>query len=227
MLEARIRTQSSVLFSFLTHEDAKINIVVASASRALAEATRRDGSSMKTIAVLTMAFLPATFLAALFSVPSLGWDENQPEKFAIYWAAVIPITIATFAIWAGITQKPQMKDSRIRLEKQLYNLRLKVKKNHGAMEHLEMSGAQQNVDGTDDSPGLRQRLGGRLANLRQSIQRNQQTQDDLEMNAPQQDVSGLRGRLGDRLSAFTIWNHNNGTPMDMELTELPPVNNSG
>ncbi|KAK4182263.1 hypothetical protein QBC35DRAFT_445432 [Podospora australis] len=106
-LESRIQNQISVLFFFLTHEDTKFNISLADVSGDLAEATRRDGSSMKTTAVLTMAFLPATLLAAMFSIPFLGWDENYPEKFAIDWAAVIPATIATFAVWAGFTQKEQ------------------------------------------------------------------------------------------------------------------------
>ncbi|KAK0648501.1 hypothetical protein B0T16DRAFT_116257 [Cercophora newfieldiana] len=101
-LEVRIRNQSS-LFAFLTHEDSNINIEIANASKALAEATRRDGSSMKTIAVLTMAFLPATFFAALFSVPSLGWTDS--DKFALYWACTIPVTLATFLLWAGLTQR--------------------------------------------------------------------------------------------------------------------------
>ncbi|KAK0648527.1 hypothetical protein B0T16DRAFT_444548 [Cercophora newfieldiana] len=108
VLETRVRSQTSVLFTFLTHEDSKINIEVANASRALAEATRQDSSSMKTIAVLTMAFLPATFLAALFSIPSLGWD--QPDKFVIYWACVIPITVLTFALWALLTKKRAIFD---------------------------------------------------------------------------------------------------------------------
>ncbi|KAK4443889.1 hypothetical protein QBC34DRAFT_361252 [Podospora aff. communis PSN243] len=103
VVETRVRSQSSVLFAFLTHEDSKINIEIANASKALTEATRQDGSSMKTIAVLTMAFLPATFLAALFSIPSLGWD--QPDKFVLYWACVIPITVLTFALWALLTKR--------------------------------------------------------------------------------------------------------------------------
>ena len=103
----------------MTHEDANINIEVANASRALAEATKRDGSSMKTIAVLTIAFLPATFFAALFSMPSLGWDD--PHKFALYFAFTIPVTVAIFGIWAGITQQGAIKEmlfsSRQRSEK--------------------------------------------------------------------------------------------------------------
>ncbi|KAK4185125.1 hypothetical protein QBC35DRAFT_30253 [Podospora australis] len=108
-LEGRIRNQSAVLFAFLTHEDSKYNIEIANASRKLAEATRRDGSSMKTIAVLTMAFLPGTFLAALFSIPTfesaLIWGSTEEaNRLGIYWAFTVPITLATFAIWAGLTQ---------------------------------------------------------------------------------------------------------------------------
>ncbi|KAK3985414.1 hypothetical protein QBC44DRAFT_404551 [Cladorrhinum sp. PSN332] len=106
-LESRVKNQSSVLFSFLTHQDSMINLQVANASRELAEAARRDGSSMKTIAVLTMAFLPATFLAALFAVPNMGW-EGKDNLAVIYLACVGSITFATFALWAAITQRQQI-----------------------------------------------------------------------------------------------------------------------
>lgn len=111
-LEIRIRNQTSVLFAFLTHEDSKINIEVANASKALAEATAKDSSSMKTIAILTMSFLPATFFAALFSVPSLGWTE--PEKFPLYWAFTIPITIGTFVVWVSLTQREAVVETMSR-----------------------------------------------------------------------------------------------------------------
>jgi Mg2+ and Co2+ transporter CorA len=91
------------LFSILTHEDAKINIDVANASQKLADEARRDGSSMKTIAIVTMLFLPATYFAALFAMPSVGWDNR--DKFGLYWACVIPTTLAVFVAWAAITQR--------------------------------------------------------------------------------------------------------------------------
>jgi hypothetical protein len=58
---------------------------------------------MKSIAILGMAFLPATFFATFVSIPSLGWDG--PEKFILYWAFTIPVTVATFVLWAGFTQR--------------------------------------------------------------------------------------------------------------------------
>jgi len=56
--------------------DAQTNIV-------LAKAAREDSYSMKTIAVMTMAFLPATYLAALFALPLLQWDSSPviADKF--------------------------------------------------------------------------------------------------------------------------------------------------
>ncbi|KAK4220655.1 hypothetical protein QBC38DRAFT_345548, partial [Podospora fimiseda] len=70
-LETRVRNQSTVLFSFLTHQDSVTNIQIANSSIELADVTRRDGSSMKTVAVLMMGFLPATFVAALFSMQNV------------------------------------------------------------------------------------------------------------------------------------------------------------
>lgn len=52
------------IFNLLSREDTNTNT-------AIAIATKKDGSAMKTIAVMTMAFLPATFFAALFVIPLL------------------------------------------------------------------------------------------------------------------------------------------------------------
>lgn len=87
----------------LTHEDAAINLELADSSRRIAEASKHDSSAMKTIAVMTMAFLPATFFAALFAVPSLDWDSNDVIKgnFWVYWAFTLPATALVFMIWVS------------------------------------------------------------------------------------------------------------------------------
>jgi hypothetical protein len=62
---------------------------------------------MKAIAVMTMLFLPATFFAALFAMPSLKWDEPGviQGSFGVYWAFVLPTTAVIFVAWAGIAQR--------------------------------------------------------------------------------------------------------------------------
>ncbi|KAK6527305.1 hypothetical protein TWF281_010491 [Arthrobotrys megalospora] len=76
-----------------------------------------DSAAMKVIAALTAAFLPATFVSAIFSMsffnnggdngPSSsggGGDSNEgwslSDKFWIYWAFAIPLTIATIVLLA-------------------------------------------------------------------------------------------------------------------------------
>ena len=51
------------IWNLIAQRDNVINQSIAADSRALAAASRRDSSAMKTIAVLTMAFLPGTFVA--------------------------------------------------------------------------------------------------------------------------------------------------------------------
>ncbi|PVH92047.1 hypothetical protein DM02DRAFT_663349 [Periconia macrospinosa] len=58
-----------------THEDAAQSITLANTSAKIAEEAKNDSYAMKTIATMTMLFLPGTFLAAFFALPSLKWDE--------------------------------------------------------------------------------------------------------------------------------------------------------
>jgi hypothetical protein len=60
---------------------------------------------MKTVTIMTMAFLPATFFAALFAVPSLQWDKPGvvQDKFWTYWAFTLPYTALLFIAWFLIT----------------------------------------------------------------------------------------------------------------------------
>ena len=47
------------------------------ASLHLATKIMEDSSAMKTIAVMTMLFLPGTFSAALFAMPLFQWTESK------------------------------------------------------------------------------------------------------------------------------------------------------
>ncbi|KAI1411988.1 glycoside hydrolase family 31 protein [Hypoxylon sp. FL1857] len=108
-LKERAERLSTVLFALLTHEDSATHAELADASRKIAEAAKRDSSSMKTVAIMTMAFLPATFFAALFSVPSLDWHADaviQPN-FWVYWAFTLPSTAIVFALWVLLDHRTE------------------------------------------------------------------------------------------------------------------------
>lgn len=76
----------------------------------IALSSHRDASSMKTLAVVTMFFLPGSFIAALFSTPCFDWDIVDPDnwssigvastpQFNLYWAITIPMTVVTFVLY--------------------------------------------------------------------------------------------------------------------------------
>ncbi|PYI08325.1 hypothetical protein BO78DRAFT_468546 [Aspergillus sclerotiicarbonarius CBS 121057] len=102
-LEERTKTLVAILFALLTHEDA-------AASADLAEASKRDSSAMKAITILTMLFLPATFFATLFSLPTLQWDRDDviQRRFWVYWAFTIPATALVFGMWGGMLKTRQI-----------------------------------------------------------------------------------------------------------------------
>ncbi|GFF43702.1 hypothetical protein IFM58399_07037 [Aspergillus lentulus] len=65
--------------------------------------TQRDSSVMKSISILTMVFLPATFISTMFSMPFFQDDDDQWKvsvDFWIYWAVSVPLTFVIFVIWA-------------------------------------------------------------------------------------------------------------------------------
>ncbi|KAI8631834.1 hypothetical protein F5Y19DRAFT_492786 [Xylariaceae sp. FL1651] len=114
-MQARIRSQSQVIFALRAQKESRISLEIAETSRDLAGAAKRDAASMKTIAVMTMAFLPATFFAALFSVPSLRWDQPVvvTDRFWVYWVFTLPVTAFVFLIWLVLSYDDEF---RTRLE---------------------------------------------------------------------------------------------------------------
>lgn len=84
----------------------------------LARASASDSNTMKAITILTMVFLPATFVCSLFSTGffAFGKDNDSSSghqhihvagQFWIYFAVTIPLTVvvlgicAAWLVWSG------------------------------------------------------------------------------------------------------------------------------
>lgn len=63
---------------------------------------------MKTIAFMTMFFLPATFFSTVFAMPGLNLE--QAPAFKTYLALSITTTVAIILAWAVITQRQVLRD---------------------------------------------------------------------------------------------------------------------
>ncbi|WAO92361.1 Hypothetical protein NCS54_00986700 [Fusarium falciforme] len=93
----RLLNEIQLTFNTVTQYDSRISVQIG-------RATQTDSAAMKTIAFATLAFLPATFISAVFSTSFFKIDEGTgkwgvSDKFWVYWAFAIPVTIATSGLW--------------------------------------------------------------------------------------------------------------------------------
>ncbi|KAF2498168.1 hypothetical protein BU16DRAFT_558239 [Lophium mytilinum] len=92
------------VFNMITERDSGANLSMAKASRDLAEATKADSSAMRTLAFMSIVFLPATFVSSFFSMSMFDWRAPQltsivSKRMWIYWVVSIPLTLIIIVIW--------------------------------------------------------------------------------------------------------------------------------
>ncbi|KAI1075541.1 hypothetical protein F5B20DRAFT_378794 [Whalleya microplaca] len=96
-IPAKIKAQHRMI-------DAMYNAMMAQMSFESVEQARRDSSSMRAIAVVTLVFLPATFIAAIFSMTMFNWLGGQTESVVsnrlwIFFALSVPLTLIVLLTW--------------------------------------------------------------------------------------------------------------------------------
>jgi hypothetical protein len=104
MLRDDLRDTMSAIYNLIAQKDSNVGLRLANHSRTLAIESKRDSSSMKTIAAVTMAFLPGTFVASLFAIPMFDWNKPpghniNTHTFWIYWTVTIPLTFSVLLTW--------------------------------------------------------------------------------------------------------------------------------
>ncbi|KXL45439.1 hypothetical protein M433DRAFT_153566 [Acidomyces richmondensis BFW] len=142
MLPRRIKNQSKAISNFIIQRDNKLNIQLAESNKRIAEESRRDNllnlemaaataqiaeetrldsAAMKTIAILTLTFLPGTAVAvstpssimrhathpleqSFFSMTMFQWPFRTQNSIAspyvwVFFAVTIPLTIFVYAAW--------------------------------------------------------------------------------------------------------------------------------
>ncbi|KAH6971520.1 hypothetical protein BKA56DRAFT_528243 [Ilyonectria sp. MPI-CAGE-AT-0026] len=91
--------------SQIGRNDAKTNFEISKVNLEVAQLTRRDSSVMKSIAVLGMIFLPATFVTAFFSMGFFDWNGDEPSGGGpsgyiwIYAIAVVALTLLSVGLF--------------------------------------------------------------------------------------------------------------------------------
>ncbi|KDQ23159.1 hypothetical protein PLEOSDRAFT_1108796 [Pleurotus ostreatus PC15] len=110
MHDKRLRNVMNLTFSLVNIEDSK-------RMAALAEATGRDSAAMRQISSLTMIFLPASLVAAVFGMNVTEINEGSIPQFHTYLAIAIPLTIFTIWVTVALQFRSQIIASRERKQK--------------------------------------------------------------------------------------------------------------
>jgi Mg2+ and Co2+ transporter CorA len=94
--EKRLQNEIQLAFNTVAQANAETSVKIGRAAQI-------DSSAMKTIAFVTLAFLPPTFVSSIFSMSFFQCGEDNgwgmSNKFWLYWVFAIPTTIATVMIW--------------------------------------------------------------------------------------------------------------------------------
>jgi hypothetical protein len=117
--EAQSNRQLATVLSMLAAHQQGISVSIAEASKSIAEETKKDGTSMKTLAVVTMLFLPATSVSSIFAMPLFDWEQEGGRvvrsSIWVYFVFASCLTLLTVGIWwawqRDLTQRNKTKDA--------------------------------------------------------------------------------------------------------------------
>jgi hypothetical protein len=101
----RLTIQRAALYNIIAQKESKLNLEMAGQQRRLAHASKRDSNSMKTLSLLGAIFLPATYLASVFSMTFFNFQNGGGDgpivapTLWIYFAITIPLTLVIVLVW--------------------------------------------------------------------------------------------------------------------------------
>ncbi|KAK3986740.1 hypothetical protein QBC44DRAFT_332659 [Cladorrhinum sp. PSN332] len=105
----RLTLQREVMHGIIDHRESRLNLEIAVQQQMLADSTRRDGMSMKTLTLVGALFLPGTFLSSMFSMPFFDFSGDMngsvSKSLWIYFVLLIPVTVVVLGAWLFFDKK--------------------------------------------------------------------------------------------------------------------------
>jgi len=113
-VEAQVVNKSALENARENRRNSKINLDIQGLTAKIAEETAKDNSSMITIAIMTMFFLPGTLISAIFSMVFFNFSgtgsafDVSPWVW-LYFAVTIPLTCLVFAWYRYWSRRRERK----------------------------------------------------------------------------------------------------------------------
>ncbi|KAF2035891.1 hypothetical protein EK21DRAFT_53237 [Setomelanomma holmii] len=98
------QSQLEIVYNLVAQRDNKDSLKMAATQTDIANTTKEDSFAMRTIAIMSIFFLPGTFVSSFFSMGMFNWQAAKgvsvlSSRFWIYWAVTVPLTLLVFSIW--------------------------------------------------------------------------------------------------------------------------------
>ncbi|CAJ2507581.1 Uu.00g087670.m01.CDS01 [Anthostomella pinea] len=98
------------VWNLIARHDSQINTRFARANTMIAVETKRESSQMKSIAILTMIYLPLSSVAAIFSMDLFNWNAGAGESIVskhiwIFAVFSVGLTTLTLLAWRHVTNR--------------------------------------------------------------------------------------------------------------------------
>ncbi|TDZ30751.1 hypothetical protein C8035_v002360 [Colletotrichum spinosum] len=92
------------VWNHIARQDSKTNTDISKANAAIAWETKHESAQMRTIALLTMIYLPLSSVAAIFSMDMFNWEANAGESVVskhiwLFAALSAGLTMITLVAW--------------------------------------------------------------------------------------------------------------------------------
>ncbi|KAK2590207.1 hypothetical protein QQS21_012110 [Conoideocrella luteorostrata] len=97
--KSRLQNEISLAFNQVSQGDSFLSVRIAADTRA-------DSTAMRILSIVTVVFLPAAFISAVFSTSFFNFQQDKEkgdswkvsDKIWIYWVTVAIVTIVTFSV---------------------------------------------------------------------------------------------------------------------------------
>ncbi|KXH53890.1 hypothetical protein CSAL01_10275 [Colletotrichum salicis] len=104
------------VWNHIARQDSKTNTKISKANAAIAVQTKVESAQMRTIALLTMIYLPLSSVAAIFSMDMFNWEAVDGQSIVskhiwLFAVLTVGLTLLTIAAWfLGTRREKAMAD---------------------------------------------------------------------------------------------------------------------
>ncbi|KAJ6133893.1 hypothetical protein N7523_000215 [Penicillium sp. IBT 18751x] len=116
-LSERLQNEINLAFNIVAQRNNEVSLQ-------LAKHSLSDNTMMKTVAIVSMIYLPGTFVSGIFGMSFFDYNSEKKRldvgtDFWLYWIVTIALTLATMGIWLLCLNQNPIKHfaTRLRLKK--------------------------------------------------------------------------------------------------------------